>query len=376
MRIVWFLLFLGIYGLLSFLLGWSIKSWLAAFGAFRWEPPYWAVFFAAAFSPIIGRLHRVLKPLAVVGNVYFFLFEYGLVLSLAGALIVRLTPLDPGTVGTAASVVLAVAAAAGYRNAHSPVKRRLVLHVDKPGRSRTLRIALASDFHLGIMSGRRHLQQFVDGVNAADPDLVLLAGDIVDDDAHWFIRRNMGDVLRRLKARHGVYGVLGNHEYYGGQIPAVVEELAKAGIRILRDETVLIDGWIHLTGREDATNRNRKTLEDLKREAGLEETRNTPSFWIVMNHTPDDLKTPAEAGVDLHVSGHTHRGQLWPNHWLTRRMFELDYGYMKKNRMHAVVSSGYGFWGPPFRTGSRSEWWDIELVFLPEDAASPERRRG
>lgn len=370
MRIIWFVLFLGIYGLLSFLLGWSIKTWLAALDAFRWEPLYWAVFVAVAASPVIGRLHRFLRPFTVVGNVYFFVFEYGLLFSLAGALLVRLTALGAGTAGSAAALLLAVLAAVGFRNAHSPVKRRLVLHVDKPGRKGKLRIALASDFHLGVMSSRRHLRKFVDGVNAAKPDLVLLAGDIVDDDAHWFVRRKMGDILGRLEARHGVYGILGNHEYYGGQIPAVTEELAKAGIRVLRDETVLVDGWIRLTGREDVTNKNRKTLADLKREAGLSENPASPPLWIVMNHTPDDLKTPAEAGVDLHVSGHTHRGQLWPNHWLTRRIFELDYGYRKKNGMHAVVSSGYGFWGPPFRTNSRSEWWDIVLVFVPGEAAS------
>jgi hypothetical protein len=423
-RIVALIVFMAIYGGLSFLLGWSIKAWLVGLGVFRWEPVYWALYFLVAFSPIIGRLHRFFRPVAVIGNVYFFLFEYGLLLAIPGALIVRFTPLDAGVVGTAVALVLFLLAAAGWFYAHSPVRRRLVLHVAKPGRVRSLRIAMASDFHVGIMSGKRHLQAFVDGVNAIKPDLVLLAGDIVDDDANWFMRRKMGDILGQLNAKHGVYGILGNHEYYGGQIPEVVEELARNGIRVLRDETVLVDDWIHLTGREDVTNRNRKPLQALKREAGLETEpvvtdgsgaesigthgpgmaaapgtepvrtdapgtagsqgaesggaddpgtgagrRGTAGLWIVMNHTPDDLATPAETGVDLHVSGHTHRGQLWPNHWITRRIFELDYGYKRKKDMHAVVSSGYGYWGPPFRTGSRSEWWDIELVFLPEHGA-------
>lgn len=376
MRIIWFLVFLAIYGGLSFLLGWSIKTWLAALGAFRWEPLYWALFCGAAFSPIIGRLHRALRPLAVIGNLYFFLFEYGLLLSLAGALLVWLAPLDAGAVGTGAALILAALAIAGAYCAHSPVKRRLSLQVAKPGRK--LRIAVASDFHLGIMSSKRHLQAFVDGVNAANPDLVLLAGDLVDDDPGWYVRKNCGAILGQLRARHGVYAILGNHEYYGGNIEAVAEELAKAGIRVLRDETVLVDGWLYLTGREDLTNKQRKTLDTLKREAGLAAEAGTPAAsaeqtataapWIVMNHTPDDLASPAEAGVDLHVSGHTHKGQLWPNHWITRRIFELDYGYKQKGGMHAVVSSGYGYWGPPFRIGSRSEWWEIELDFLPMEA--------
>lgn len=363
MRIIWFLVFMSVYGCLTFLLGWSIKAWLVALGAFRWEPLFWAILYGVALSPVIGRLHRFLRPVALVGNYYFFLFEYGLLLSLAGALIVRFTPLGVAAVGTGVALTIVVLAAFGTYFAYSPVKRRLVLHVAKPGR--TLRLALASDFHLGILSSKCHLQSFVEGVNRIKPDLVLLAGDLVDDDPGWYKRKNMGEILGQLKARHGVYGILGNHEYYGGQIPDVVEELAKAGVRILRDETVLVDGWLRLTGREDITNRNRKTLDELKREAGMDEASREP--WIVMNHTPDDQASPAEAGVDLHVSGHTHRGQLWPNHWITRRVFELDYGYRMKGDMHAVVSSGYGFWGPPFRIGSRSEWWDIELTFLPAD---------
>lgn len=82
-----------------------------------------------------------------------------------------------------------------------------------------------------------------------------------------------------------------------------------------------------------------------------------------MNHTPNDLDEPAKLGVDFHVSGHTHKGQMWPNHLITKRIFELDYGHLEKKKMHALVSSGYGFWGPPTRIGSRSELWVVDLKF-------------
>jgi predicted MPP superfamily phosphohydrolase len=125
---------------------------------------------------------------------------------------------------------------------------------------------------------------------------------------------------------------------------------------MLLDETICIDNSFYVTGREDATNGKRQSLAGLKPENQL-----LP--WFVMDHTPFDLKTPADLGVDLHVSGHTHRGQMWPNHLITRRLFELDYGYKTKNAMHAFVSSGFGFWGPPIRLGSRSELWTITVVF-------------
>ena len=82
-----------------------------------------------------------------------------------------------------------------------------------------------------------------------------------------------------------------------------------------------------------------------------------------MNHTPNDLETPATLGVDFHVSGHTHKGQMWPNHLITKKIFELDYGHRLKETMHALVSSGFGFWGPPTRIGSRSELWVVDIKF-------------
>lgn len=85
---------------------------------------------------------------------------------------------------------------------------------------------------------------------------------------------------------------------------------------------------------------------------------------ILLDHQPYALQTAADAGADLMLSGHTHRGQMAPAHLVTRRLFELDWGYLKKGAMHVIVSSGYGLWGPPVRLGSRSEIIDIRLKFV------------
>lgn len=213
----------------------------------------------------------------------------------------------------------------------------------------------ASDFHLGVLSHKRHLQRFVDLTNEANPDIVLLAGDIVDDDPKWFVHEGMADVIKQLTSTYGTYGILGNHEYYGKKIPDFIKEMENANVKILLDETIRIADAFILTGQEDKTNTDRKPLDDLKPSANLP--------WLVMNHTPDDLVTPSKQGVDFHVSGHTHKGQLWPNQYITARVFELDYGYMLKEQMHTLVSSGYGFWGPPMRIGSRSELWVVDIKF-------------
>jgi len=216
-----------------------------------------------------------------------------------------------------------------------------------------LRVVVASDFHLGVLSHKKHLERFVTLSNEAKPDIVFLVGDIVDDDPKWFVNEGMADVMKQLTTTYGVYGVLGNHEYYGKKIPEFVEEMEKAHVKILRDETIRIDNTLIVTGQEDLTNKERKQLDALML------TDDLP--WFVMNHTPNDLKTPADLGVDFHMSGHTHKGQLWPNQYITSRVFELDYGYKMKEQMHTLVSSGFGFWGPPMRIGSRSELWVVDI---------------
>ena len=198
------------------------------------------------------------------------------------------------------------------------------------------------------------MARFVELSNEAKPDVILLVGDLVDDDPIWFVENGMAEVMKKLKSTYGVYGVLGNHEYYGGKIPLLVQEMKDAGVKILVDETVFVGESFYLTGQADITNKKRQSLDALK-------PSNSDLPWIVMNHTPNDLNTPANAGVDFHMSGHTHKGQMWPNNFITNRIFELDYGYKLKGQMHALVSSGFGFWGPPIRIGSRSELWVVDV---------------
>ena len=130
-------------------------------------------------------------------------------------------------------------------------------------------------------------------------------------------------------------------------------------MQMLLDETILVGNRFYLTGQEDLTNKDRVPLASLK-----PEDKELP--WFVMNHTPNDLNTPMEVGADFHVSGHTHRGQMWPNHLITSRLFEVDYGHKQKQQMHALVSSGFGFWGPPTRIGSQSELWIVDITFKGE----------
>lgn len=345
-----------VYGILAGYIGWAVYVWVLSiplaingwFFAFIWT--VWT------FSFFIGRLGHKWLGFSIAGAYWFGFFQYALLLipfanlmvfAIGGSQAVQI-------IGTATAAVLFLIFVIGTFLAYSPVIRKKEITLNGDGED--IDIVIASDFHLGVLSGKRHLQRFVKRSNALKPDLVLLAGDLVDDDPIWFARYGMSEVMKQLTSKYGVYGVLGNHEYYGKKIPLLKRVMNESGVRILMDETVEIQGKFHVSGREDRTNRNRKTLESLKPGGSLP--------WIVIDHTPSDLKKPAELGVDLHISGHTHKGQMWPNRYITKRVFELDYGHLLKGGTHFLVSSGFGFWGPPIRIGSRSELWLVRIKFI------------
>jgi len=154
-----------------------------------------------------------------------------------------------------------------------------------------------------------------------------------------------------------------------GGMHTLAHALARAcmhhGVRFLRDEAVLVDGAFHLAGREDRSVRrfNGHRRKDLGRILdGLD--RRYPV--ILMDHQPLGLHEAVQNGVALQVSGHTHNGQLWPVNWITRRIFEISYGYGKIGDTHVYVSNGYGTWGPPVRTVNRPEIVHLRIHLVPD----------
>jgi len=201
----------------------------------------------------------------------------------------------------------------------------------------------------------------VNRINALKPDIILFAGDLVDEDLAPVIRHDLGKSLTRLSAPLGVYAITGNHEYIGGADKAV-RYLEEHGINVLRDSVVLIGNSFYLAGREDRdknrfSNKARKNLAELL--TGVDMAKPV----IMMDHQPFRLDDVAAAGVDLQLSGHTHHGQLWPFNYITKAIFELSWGYKQKDKSHFYVSSGYGGWGPPVRTGNRPELVSIRMKF-------------
>ncbi len=241
-------------------------------------------------------------------------------------------------------------------NYHYKNKVRVPIEVktDKP-LARTYKVVMASDLHLGYHNPRKELARWVDMMNAENPDFILIAGDIIDISVHPLIEEDMAAEFRRLKAP--VYACLGNHEYYSGE-PNAQKFYREAGIRLLSDQSVEIDSAIVVIGRDDRTNLRRKSVRELVAQV------DTSKFVILLDHQPYNLELAEEAGVDFQLSGHTHRGQVWPISWITDAIYECSWGSHRRGHTQYYVSSGLGIWGGKFRIGTQSEYVVGELKSL------------
>jgi uncharacterized protein len=261
-----------------------------------------------------------------------------------------------------ATILVALLITGGYINTLVPRIKTLSLDIDKKVTGpRDLHIVMASDIHLGAIIGKNRAAYLVNKINGLDPDIIILDGDIVDEDLAPVIRQNLGESLKALKAKLGVWAITGNHEYIGGVGPAV-KYLVEHNIRLIRDSSVLVDNRFWLVGREDRdrprfTGQQRKPIEELMKDVD----RSYPV--IMLDHQPFNLANAVAQGVDLQLSGHTHHGQLFPLNLITNAIYEISYGYRKIGQTHFYVSCGFGTWGPPMRIGMRPEIVDIRLHF-------------
>jgi len=250
----------------------------------------------------------------------------------------------------------------GHINAINPYIRKIDIQTGKKAVGmKEIRMVMTSDIHLGTIIGPRRVAKLVNTINGLKPDIVLLAGDVVDEDLKPVIRQNLGESLRKISAPLGVYAIMGNHEYIGGA-EAASKYLGEHGIVMLRDKVVNIKGMFYLAGREDRSSNNfahkqRLTLDSLL--SGLDRSRPI----VLMDHQPFKLFEAEKQNVTLQLSGHTHNGQLWPLNYLIDAIYELGMGEMKKGNTYYYVSPGYGSWGPPVRTGHRPEIALITLKF-------------
>jgi uncharacterized protein len=218
-----------------------------------------------------------------------------------------------------------------------------------------LKIAFVADFHLKERTSVKFVERFAQEIAKIKPDLVVFGGDIVEGDRKDENMTHFEKLFSEIRTTYGVYGVLGNHEYYGGQDKGSFFD--KAGIKILCDSIMAIDSSFNLGGRYDSHYSRRKSIDELMRS----ERELLP--MILIDHRPTDIDHVSKTTVDIQLSGHTHNGQMFPINLITRKVYTLSWGYRKIGNTHFFVTSGIRLWGPPVRTTAKSEIMVINVSF-------------
>lgn len=235
----------------------------------------------------------------------------------------------------------------------------------------SLRVALLADSHVGTTFDGEGLSVHIARMQAQQPDVVVIAGDFVDEDTSKEDMIAACRALGQLDTPYGVYFAFGNHDkglysdggrgYTGDDL---ITELQKNGVTVLQDESVLLDGRFYLVGRQDASEeldfgRSRAKIADLISE--LDEDK----FSIVLDHQPRDYNAEADAGADLVLSGHTHGGQLIPlvqiMGWFHAAGDDRIYGTEQRENTDFIVTSGISDWAIKFKTGCRSEYVIVDI---------------
>ena len=292
-----------------------------------------------------------------IGNswlvIMFYLLMAFLVLDIGR--VVHLVPAawlhNNGITSLVLAAVLAVTFVGSNIHYHNKQRQEINLTTDK-ALERPLKIVMVSDLHAGFHNCRAEVGRWIDMINAEKADLVLIAGDLIDGKMRPLLAEGTADEMKRLNAP--TLMCLGNHEYITG-IDQAIGLINQTGIRLLRDDTARVAG-VTIVGRDDRTNSRRKSV------ARLMQGVDRDSYIILLDHQPYHLEEAEQNGVDLQLSGHTHRGQVWPLNWVTRAMYECDYGQWRRGKTDYYVSSGMGIWGGKFRIGTDSEYAVITIT--------------
>ena len=363
-----------VFGLVHAVIWWrlvggaGLEGWSAGAITTALVGLYVAVPLAMASRYLRGRVPDWLGRL---GFTWIGLMFYWFALSLLAEPAVQAANLlVPGGPWGAAAAALVATVGGGFslaalRGAGKPA----IVRVDVPvagldPRLEGFRVAQLSDVHVGPTVSRAFVQGVVDQVNAEQPDLVAITGDLVDGG----VEQLAGAVapLGELHARHGTFFVTGNHEYYAGA-PEWCAHLGTLGMRVLRNERVALDHGgapLDVAGIDDPFAMAPGHGPDMQRALF---GRHTSTPVILLAHQPVAAEEAARRGVTLQLSGHTHGGQLWPFVHLVKLVQPIVAGLHRLGDTWVYVSRGTAWWGPPMRLGAPNE---ITLLTLRRAPAS------
>jgi predicted MPP superfamily phosphohydrolase len=221
-----------------------------------------------------------------------------------------------------------------------------------------LRIVQISDVHLGLIVRHKRLAKILAVVEKARPDILVSTGDLVDGQINDLA--GLAEMLQKVKPRYGKYAVTGNHEFYAG-LQEALAFTERAGFTVLRDKGLPVGDVVNIAGVDDRTGLYWDKVPETS-EAEMLQSLNTKNFTLLLKHRPE-VDRESLGLFDLQLSGHTHKGQIFPFNIVTLLYFPIHWGCLNPiDHCFLYVSRGSGTWGPPIRFLSPPEVTLIELI--------------
>jgi uncharacterized protein len=306
-----------------------------------------AMVIAAKYNNTFSRIFYTIT--ASWYGLFLYLFLAVLIYSLFAATFGHLAPTLAILLGKTLIILAVIVSAYGLWNAEQIVFTRYdVALKNLPSAWRGKHAVWISDVHLDQVHNVEYSQRIVDAIKKENPDIVFIGGDLYDG-----VKINEEAAIapfKNLKPKDGIYFITGNHEEFG-DATHYVNAIKNAEIKVLNNEMINIEG-VNIIGVDDRDSTNKNVFDAIL--SGLKINKNTPT--ILLKHEPSQLDIAEKSGIDMQISGHTHKGQVYPISYVTDLIYKgYDYGQKQYGAMQVFISSGVGTWGPPLRVGSKSE---------------------
>ena len=246
---------------------------------------------------------------------------------------------------------------------------RITLHSDKfKPDSKGVRVAQISDLHLGEVIFPGRLDKIISAIEQAEPDILVCTGDLVD--GYLYDRTGVIQKFLSLKPRLGKFAVTGNHEAYAG-LTYAEEFIKQSGFTLLRNASVQLADDLFISGVDDPAVQESVPINEAATLGSLPKT----AFHLFLKHQPR-LASESAGLFDLQLSGHTHKGQIFPFSLVVKKVYPFFSGMYPIDQGGKIyVNRGTGTWGPPIRLGSHPEITIIDLLPVAVDSAAPQTEK-
>lgn len=350
---IFFLIFNTIYFFLNYYIYYKVVTGLQLSSQIKLyiKLGFWLLGSSFIIGHILGRFFG-LTPLIYIGSVWLGIIAISFTVFIFKDIILLVFPFSKKITTIISLTVIFITAVYSFWNASRPPRIKNVKIESRKVSSKIkgYKIVHLSDLHLGMMSRVEWVKMIVSMVNQQNPDLIVITGDLIDSPIRH--KHKVLKIFKKLKAKHGIYAVTGNHEFYEG-IDHFNQLVDYCGIKVLNNESKTIAEAIELAGVPDRTGRRYKGfIPDLDKAL---KRCNLQNMMILLNHQPLGFHEAVHKGIDLQLSGHIHVGQLPPLDILVYILFKYPYGLYQYKSSYIYTTSGTGNWGPPMRFSSRNE---------------------